>query len=442
MSYDPLTVNAVSTELPHPPTYWRSTHKVVSRNPLAQDIQCEWLIVGAGYTGLAAACELKRHSARSDVVVVDSHDIGFGCAGRNGGFVLSGTGRYSLPAIAKKWGVEVAVKMHGEWQSAVNALNKHIMQGNIQCDLSSGPYLKIAHNAKQANLLRLAVETNKRDFDIDANFLSPAKLASQLKIEHAYGASIQPGQSLNPLKYVDGLARLAENDGVTIHTRTPAESIERTANGWKIKTPQATINAENILLASNAYSPRQFHPMIDKRQFPVQSSIIVTAPISNSVRETTGLNKAMTMMDTRMMKYYYRTLPDGRLLFGGRGAVAGKNADSPLAKNRLIDAMTASFPSLKHIDIDYFWSGWVSVALDSMPRVVFDEKQRIGYSMGYCGSGVSFATLAGARLVQRALGEKLDTSLPLYRNALPKYPMPAMRRMGLRALYTWAHLFE
>ncbi|NMH59753.1 NAD(P)/FAD-dependent oxidoreductase [Alteromonas ponticola] len=442
MSYDPLTAKAVSSEIPHPPTYWRSTHRVVARDSLKQDTHCEWLIIGAGYTGLATACELKQQSPNADVVVVDSHDIGFGCAGRNGGFVLSGTGRYSLSAIAKRWGAGVADKMHHEFRSAVDEVGRRVQQGQIQCDLNNGPYLKIAHNAKQASLLRNAVETNKRQFGLDATFLSADELQAHLSIQHAFGASSQPGQALNPLKYVDGLASLAVSEGAKVFTRTPAESIERNDKGWTVTTPDATIKADNILLASNAYSPKKFHPMIDQRQFPVQSSIIVTAPLPDALRNATGLNQAMTMMDTRMMKYYYRTLPDGRLLFGGRGAVTGKNADSPLSKQRLVNAMTASFPALNGISVDYFWSGWVSVALDSMPRVVFDENQRIGYSMGYCGSGVSFATLAGARLAQKALGQHIDITLPLYKDALPKYPLPAMRRLGLRALYTWAHWFE
>ena len=63
------------------------------------------------------------------------------------------------------------------------------------------------------------------------------------------------------------------------------------------------------------------------------------------------------------MKYYYRVLPDGRLLFGGRGAVKGKDADNVSEKQRLYRAMLNSFPSLSGIAMDYFWSGWVSVSL-------------------------------------------------------------------------------
>ena len=161
----------------------------------------------------------------------------------------------------------------------------------------------------------------------------------------------------------------------------------------------------------------------------------------------------MSFIDTRMMKYYYRVLPDGRLLFGGRGAVKGKDADNASEKQRLYRAMVKSFPSLSGIAMDYFWSGWVSVSLDSMPRIFIDNEVsgnnsnrssgNIGYAMGYCGSGVSFAAFAGQRLAQRMMGSNdVDLSLPLYRSPLKTYPFAKARRLTLHGLYQWAKIAE
>ena len=154
-----------------------------------------------------------------------------------------------------------------------------------------------------------------------------------------------------------------------------------------------------------------------------------------------------------MMKYYYRVLPDGRLLFGGRGAVKGRDADNASEKQRLYRAMVKSFPSLSGIAMDYFWSGWVSVSLDSMPRIFIDNEVsgnnlkrssgNIGYAMGYCGSGVSFAAFAGQRLAQRMMGSNdVDLSLPLYRSPLKTYPFAQARRLALHGLYQWAKIAE
>ena len=53
-------------------------------------------VVGAGFTGLAAAWELARHHRH--VVVVDSHDVGRGASARNGGMVHPG-GKHDLATM-------------------------------------------------------------------------------------------------------------------------------------------------------------------------------------------------------------------------------------------------------------------------------------------------------------------------------------------------------
>lgn len=440
MLYDPLQSHGVTPELPQPQSYWAATHTAGTYDSLDTDIHTSFAVIGAGYTGLSAALELAERG--HEVTVIDAHGIGFGCAGRNGGFVLRGTGRYSLSAIASKWNPQIALGMRDEFNNAVSLLESRIRQYDIACDLQRGPYLKIAHNQKSAVALKSAHETNRNAFASEETFLSPDELRHYLKIHNGYGAVMQPGMAVNPLKLVDGYARACQRLGVRIVTHTPVTSISDTDHGVTLHTSSHSIHAQRVLIASNAYTPKSFHPSVDKRQFPVQSSIIVTAPLSEAQQEATGLTTPMTMMDTRMMKYYYRVLPDGRLLFGGRGAVSASQRGDTASRQRLEQAMAASFPALKNSKTDYFWNGWVSVALDNLPRIMTDKNQKIGYAMGYCGSGVSFAALAGKRLAQRMLGETVDSRLPIYQNDLPEYPFAGMRRMALRALYAWASVAE
>lgn len=252
---------------------------------------------------------------------------------------------------------------------------------------------------------------------------------------------------MHPLKLADEYARTATTLGALLYYGTPALTLNKHSDTYTVTTPTATIHAKNVLIASNAYTPRQFHVAVDNKQFPVQSSIFVTSPLTTQQRDITGLNKPMSFMDTRMMKYYYRVLPDGRLLFGGRGAVLGKHSDNDSEKARLYKAMTKSFPTLDGIAMTHFWSGWVSVSFDDMPRIFVDTEQNgsLGYAMGYCGSGVSFAAHAGMRLAQRMLGEgknEINLSLPLYQSALPTFPFATFRRMALRGLYQWAKVAE
>jgi glycine/D-amino acid oxidase-like deaminating enzyme len=134
-------------------------------------------------------------------------------------------------------------------------------------------------------------------------------------------------------------------------------------------------------------------------------------------------------MDTRALKYYYRKLPDNRILFGGRGAITGKGADDPYYAQRLLAVLKTSFPALANITYSYAWSGWICMALDDLPHIHQNDQQSVFYSMGYCGSGVSFSVQAGKRLAEK-VAEKPVPNLPLYNKALPKFPFAPLRRAG------------
>lgn len=443
MQYDPLISQHVQPSLPAPSTYWHSTHNCVHYEALARDINTEYLVIGGGYTGLSAAITLAE--AGKHVVLIDAHSVGFGCAGRNGGFILSGSGRLSLSAIEDKWGEGTAKGMQQEFEGAVKLLHKRIARHSMQVDLCEGPYFKLAHSAKHAKRLHHAASVQETKFGAKSTLLSQNDVERRFSINSTYGGVKVEGACLHPLKLADEYAKTAQGLGAQLYYNTPALDIRKDGSTYLVKTPSGNIRANNVLIASNAYTPKQFHNAVDNKQFPVQSSIFVTAPLTQKQQAETGLSTPMSFMDTRMMKYYYRVLPDGRLLFGGRGAVLGKHSEHPSEKARLYRAMIKSFPALEGITMTHFWSGWVSVSLDDMPRIFIDTKDNdsLGYAMGYCGSGVSFAAFAGMRLAQRMLSnEDIDLSLPLYQSPLPTFPFATFRRVALRGLYQWAKIAE
>ncbi|MBD3586189.1 FAD-binding oxidoreductase [Salinimonas sp. HHU 13199] len=439
MSYDPLIDSAVNPQESLPPTYWHDTVEVPSGTALNKDIETDFLVIGAGYTGISAALALTESRAGS-VTVIDSHSPGYGCAGRNAGFVLSGSGRMGPSALEKRYGLDIAKGIQNEYDGAVSDLLARISAYGIDCDLAAGPYYKLAHTAKHALQQRRSADYLKTNFNQQIESLSQDQLKKALAVEGFYGASRQPGHTLNPLKLILGLSHTAQSKGAAIYSATPALKITRGESNHVVETPQGVITARTLLIASNAYTSKVLHPAVNKRQFPVQSSILVTQPLSKTQLAAIGFNGPVSMMDTRMMKYYYRLLPDNRLLFGGRGEVSARQAHA--GKARLYDAMLTSFPVLRGIDISHFWSGWVSVSLDNLPRVNFDNRTQTGYAMGYCGAGVSFANFAGRRLAQRAMNQPVDLNLPLYSTPLRRFPFAGLRRSALRALYGWARVIE
>ncbi len=193
--------------------------------------------------------------------------------------------------------------------------------------------------------------------------------------------------------------------------------------------------ANNPIFATNGYTPKNLFPQLNNACLPVLSSVIVTQPLNAEQLEVSGLNHTQLVMDTRALKYYYRKLPDNRLLFGGRSAVHGKDATKPIYPARLLNALKACFPMLESLRYDYHWSGWVAVSYDDLPRVC-EAQPNVFTVLSLLWQWVSFSTLAGLRLAQLAMGHGLP-ALPLYQSSLRPFPLPGFRRIGQQAFYQW-----
>ncbi len=438
MSYDPL-LNDFPDCQPWPDSYWATTVSRPALLPaLSGRMQTDVAIVGGGFTGLLTAYYLASEF-NIEARVLEANQIGFGACGRNAGFVLKGSGRMGYSQMAKKWGMETTKGIYGEFTSAVRRVEQLIEQHEIACDAQPKGYLKIAHNAKAYSTLKGAADFIAEHLGDDAQFLTPSELKESYMDNHqAYGAlRLNDGFGVNPLKLCLGYKRVVQSLGVPLHENSCVREWLKEGPHHRLITDKGELIAKQVVSAGNAYTPKRFNQAVDNRYLPILSNIIVTAPLTDAQLEATGLKTHQVVMDTRRLKYYYRLLSDKRLLFGGRGAISGADAGDPRYGERLKSAMADCFPALANVTVDHNWTGWIAAALDDMPHVF--SQGNMGYSLGYCGSGVAFSAQAAYRLAQHIAGERLP-ELPLYQSPLPKFPFARLRRLGQSAYYQYAWL--
>jgi len=440
VAYDPLTAEGPGVGLDHPPSYWAATAGPAPGDdgPLESDRETDVAIVGGGYTGLSAAYHIARMlDARP--VVLEANRCGWGCSGRNGGFARPMLGRLELADWIAKWGAPGARALFAEALAGLAETRELIARSGIACDASPPGGLYLAHRPNRIAGLREKQRLLREVFDDDADFLDAETIAAEhFRGAEAFGAMREHWSfGLHPLKLVHGLLRLARGLGVAVHGASPVIGWTRDGNGHVLTTPRARLRARRLVIATNGYTAERLFPPVAGRTLPVLSSIIVTRPMTPEEKGEAGFVSTDVMVDTRKVRHYYRRLPDDRVLFGGRGASGDAPAVQARDRARLLAALKRKFPALRDITADYHWGGWVNISSDFMPRIHrLETDPSVFYAMGYNGTGLAVALLAGRRLAERIAGD--DQGVPQQmRGALPRFPLPALRRLGQRAMIQW-----
>lgn len=434
--YDPLIAPGPGLGLDHVESYWRATaERGADDGPCQGEHEVDVAVVGAGYTGLSAAYHLRRdHGAR--VVVLEANGPGWGCSGRNGGFVSPSIGRLSHQQWITRFGIDASRELFAEALASVDMVREIISRSGHDCDVAPPGFLNVAHRANRVRGLESKHRLLRRYFQFETELLSADDLARDwFSANEAYGALRDPiSFGLHPMKLSMALLSLSRQSGVRVHSSSPVVSWRRAGACYVVKTPLAWVKATQVLIATNGYSTEGLFPQIAKRILPVLSSIVVTRPMTPAEKAGTRLSTTNIMVDTRLVRPYYRLLGDDRIMLGCRGAIRESSRHDGRIEAQLLEILRSKFPALADITADYFWSGWVNVTRDFMPRVHrVSGEPGVVYAMGYNGSGVAASIRAGFWSANLLSGDVEGIPGPL-RPDLKKYSLAALRRQGQRAM--------
>ena len=439
MSYDPLAADFPGTGLSHVDSFWAATCGEVPPDdgPLAHAAEVDVAIIGGGYTGLSCAYHLAReHGIRA--TVLEANRPGWGCSGRNGGFARAAIGRHSWSKLIELYGRDTARAVFGEALASVGNVRTMIREGDIDCDALEAGHLKIAHRASRAAGLRREAEVLQREFDYPAEYVDAESLrANHFDGPEAHGALRLPDAiAVHPLKLSLGVLRMARAAGATVHSASPVTRWTRDGATHLLETPLATLRARTVVIATNGYTPEHLHPSLRATTLPVLSHIIVTRPMTAEEKSAGGFRTSHVLTDTRNLLYYWRRLPDDRILFGGRGRIIETTDGQAAQREFLLDLLKRKVPALKDITVDYDWWGWVCLTSDFLPHVsTAPGDASVHYAIGYQGSGVSYALFAGKRLAAGIANDPMP-ALPVSA-PLERFPFAPLRRVGQRVMYQY-----
>ena len=420
-THDPAAALWTATAIPSPET-----------PPLRAERRADIAVIGGGFTGLSAA--LHAAEAGADTVLLEAEAPGFGASGRNNGQVIPGYSRHNPDDIARLYGEERGERLNAWVAGSADLVFDLIRRHGIDCDASQKGWLQPAHTPSRMAMVR-AKHDQWAARGAPVELLDRATTAEMTGSPIYHGAWMhRRGGHIQPLSFARGIATAAIKAGAAVHGGSPALSLQREGDAWRIATPEGAVLADQVILATNAYTGALW-PGLRQTMVPVRSFHVATAPLSANVVRSI-LPGGHGMSDTRQALWAFRLDATGRLVttaaplftFGAR----------PGLRRSTLSRLREAFPQIGETPFEYIWDGKVAITTDRLPR--FHELAPGVYAgLGYSGRGIALGTALGKQLAERARGTPAD-ELALPPTPLKPLPMhdvltPLSRAMVL--LYRW-----
>jgi len=362
-------------------------HAGVSRAP--------WVVLGAGYTGLAAARQLALNFPGDEVVLVDAQPVGFGASGRNAGFVID------LPH-------DVGAKDYiGDPGTARNILKLNKTGQKILCDLVKQHQIEcyLQHGGKyQAAVENRGVavlDAYKRGLDKLGEpweMIAGEDLPQHIGTSFYKKALFTPGTVLmQPAALVKGLAdSLPAN--VSLYENTPITQIE-TGKYITLGHAHGKIVAEQLILANNAFAA--YFGFLPRSMLPIFLYASLSRALTDAEQQRLGGKHSWGVIPADTYGSTVRRTVDQRILI--RNSISFNPNGRPRAEylQRFSRYHRRSFerrfPMLPDVAFDYSWGGVLALARNH--ESFFGQlAPNIHASLCCNGLGVTRGTAAGTLL--------------------------------------------
>lgn len=381
---------------------WAALNEPTPRHAsLRGKVVADWLIIGAGFAGLAFARRIAELRPHDHVVVLEALDVADNASARNSGFVID------LPHTVGSTSAELeqAHTYRRLLQYGLGHLKDMVDQHEIKCDwLNSGKYHcavseqfddEIAHY--QQELTRLG-----ESFAL----LDNAALKQRLGTGFYRSAVYTPNCILvNPAALISGLvATLPPN--VTLYANSPALKIN-TQGTIRAETPHGEVRARKLMLAINGAA--RGLPLFKGNVFAMSTFATLTEPLTPKQRERIGdISPWGSTPVNALAGATLRYTADHRFLIREHvnftpGLVTGA-VETGRHAHRHQQLFARIYPQFQDVNMAYTWSGLISITRNGAP-VWGNLSENVYSSAGCNGSGSSKQSAFGRLLAEYAVGE-------------------------------------
>lgn len=397
----------------HTSSYYAATcNEVQDRPALAEAIEADVCIIGAGFTGLSSALHLAE--AGFKVVVLEAARIGFGASGRNGGQLVNSYSR-DIDVIEKNYGTELGKTLGSMAFEGADIIRQRIAHYQIDCDYRDGGVFA-AFNKRQMHELSEQKQLWERHGHDQLELMDQDRIREVVDSPVYIGGLLDKrGGHIHPLNLALGEAEAIEQLGGRIFEDSKVIRIDR-GERPVVHTDQGQVTANYLMIAGNAYLGGLV-PELAAKSMPCGTQIITTEVLGEE-RARQLIPDLYCVEDCNYKLDYYRITGDFRLLYGGGVTYGG--GDPASIEAFLRPHLERTFPQLKGVRFEFAWGGDFLLTMSRLPQF-----GRIGnniyYAQGYSGHGVTTTHLAGKLIAEALKGqaERFDAFASLKHYSFP-----------------------
>ena len=388
---------------------------------LNKDLISDYLIIGAGFTGLSTARKLSEINKNNKIIVVDAQLAGEGGSSRNSGYLVDTTLNDGFTSNKDIENYKKKVKIY---ELGIKAVKKYIKEYQVDCEWNeSGKYFassKIQDENKAKSFSKLLTNLNYEN-----KILFNDELQKRLGTSF-YNVAIYTtgGILLNPGKLARSMIdTLPEN--VDLFENTQLLNWNKSNDKIICQFENNKIETKKIIFCTNGFL-RSLN-VKKNYSFPITLTASMTRSLTEKEFKHIGSPREWGVLPIRPMGATIRLTKDKRILI--RNTAEVKNPNS-MNLNDLTNrvklhnlGIKKRFPNLPENIIENSWSG--VVCRSGNGSQIFEKLDDNIYVAGcYNGSGIGTGTLFGEQIALIASNQQSEEIPIIESRKKPNWLLP------------------
>ena len=366
---------------------------------LEKDLSCDYLIVGAGFTGLSAARKLAQIAKNKKIVLIDAQLAGEGASSRNSGYLVDTTlndGFVSNKDISNYKNKTAIYKL------GITAVKDFIEKHQVDCDWNEcGKYFASSRPEDEKKAENFSNLLNKLNFE---NLIfHKDELKKRLGTNfYKVGVFTKGGILLHPGKLINAMVK-ALPDNIILYENTTLLEWKKSNDHIHCTFEKNRIKTKKIIFCANGFLSKL--GIKQRYNFPITLTASMTRALTNEEFNSIGKPKEWGVLPIRPMGATIRMTKDRRILIRNTAELKNPQRMTQAELNKRVDlhkiGIEKRFPTLPKNIINSSWSGIVCRSGNSSQ--IFEKIDRNIFVAGcYNGSGIGVGTLFGEQIALMA----------------------------------------